>query len=124
VSLSGASLELALGSGVTADAMRAAGPQSFLIIDAANGQLNGTFNTLNFTSPGFLSSEWSVAYSPTAGNATLNFTPAFVPVPEPCMVLGFSAVALFAGLAVRRRRAARSLATVTLQVSTSHPRNS
>jgi fibronectin-binding autotransporter adhesin len=99
VSLTGGSLELALGSGVTVAGMRAAGPQSFTIIDAANNQLSGNFSTTNFTTAGFLASEWSVTTNPTTGNATLNFTP----VPEPAAVLGLAAGGLFAGCLFRRR---------------------
>jgi autotransporter-associated beta strand protein len=104
VSLTGGSLELALAPGVTVAAMRAGGPQSFTIIDAANGQLGGTFATTNFTTAGFSASEWNVSYNPGTGNATLNFTP----VPEPSTVLGLAAAALLAGWAVRRRYAARN----------------
>ena len=87
VSLNNALLELVLGPGVTVAAYRAAGPQSFTIIDAANGQLNGTFTSTDFTSAGFLASEWSLTYDTTTGNANLNFTPNFTPVPEPALVL-------------------------------------
>jgi autotransporter-associated beta strand protein len=99
VSLTGGSLELALGSGVTVAGMRAAGPQSFTIIDAANNQLSGNFSTTNFTTAGFLASEWSVTTNPATGNATLNFTP----VPEPAAVLGLAAGGLLAGCLLRRR---------------------
>ena len=90
VTLTGGSLELALGSGVTVAGMRAAGPQSYTIIDAANSQLSGTFSTTNFTNAGFAASEWTVAYNPGTGNASLNFTP----VPEPATVLGLAAAML------------------------------
>ncbi len=101
VNLNNAALELVLGPGVTVAGLRAAGPQSYTIIDAANGQLNGTFATTDFTTAGFAASEWNVSYDAPTGNATLNFTP----VPEPALVLGLGAVALLAGRVVRRSRA-------------------
>jgi autotransporter-associated beta strand protein len=101
-------LEITLGAGVTVDSFRAAGSRSFTIIDAGNGQLNGTFSAANFTNAGFASTEWSVTYDNTAGNATLNFTP----VPEPQVTLGIaSGVALFGGLCWRRRNS-RALSAI------------
>ena len=99
VTLTGGSLELALGSGVTVAGMRAAGPQSFTIVDAANNQLSGNFSTTNFTTAGFAASEWSVTTNPATGNATLNFTP----VPEPATVFGLASGGLLAGCLLRRR---------------------
>ena len=52
VTMSSGSLEVALGSGVTVASFRAAGPRSFTIVDAANGQLSGTFSSTNFTNAG------------------------------------------------------------------------
>ena len=108
-SLSGtSSLQVALGSGVTVDSFREGGPRSFTVIDAANGQLSGTFSTTNFTAAGFLPSEWSVTYSPATGNANLNFTP----VPEPSTVLAIASLGLFAAWGVRRRIATHGIPTV------------
>jgi len=103
----GGSLELALGSGVTVAGMRAGGSQSFTIVNAANGQLSGTFATTDFTTAGFAASEWSISYDTASGNATLNFTP----VPEPALLLGVCATALLAGRAVRRRYPVRLATT-------------
>jgi len=103
VALTGSSLELVLGPGVTLANFRAGGARSFTIIDAANGQLNGTFSTTNFTDAGFQASEWSVSYNNATGNVTLGFAP----VPEPSLVLGLCAAALVAGWAIRRRFAVR-----------------
>lgn len=105
VSLTGGSLEIGLGSGVTVAAFRAAGARSFTIIDAANNQLSGTFATTNFTTAGFAASEWSLTYDAPGGNAILNFTP----VPEPTTVIGICAIGLGMGLAVRRRFSSRSV---------------
>jgi len=97
--IGGGSLELALGSGVTVAGLRASGPHTYTILDAANGQLTGTFATTNFTSAGFSASEWSVTYDNTSGNVTLNFTP----VPEPGTTLGIAAGSLAGFLFIRRR---------------------
>ena len=105
VTLTGGSLELALGSGVTVAGMRAAGPQSYTIIDAANSQLSGTFSTTNFTNAGFAASEWTVAYNPGTGNASLNFTP----VPEPATVLGLAAAMLLTVRLIWNRFARRAM---------------
>lgn len=101
--LTGGSLALELGSGVTVASFRAAGARSFTVIDAANGQLSGTFATTDFTSAGFAASEWSVTYDTAAGNTILNFTP----VPEPFTVLGIGAFGFLGGWAVRRRASSR-----------------
>jgi autotransporter-associated beta strand protein len=108
VGLTGASLELVLGSGVTVASMRASGPHSYTIIDAANNQLTGTFATNNFAALGFAASEWTINYNSAAGNAVLNFTP----VPEPATVLVIAAIGLIACYAVRRRLAVRTSAVV------------
>jgi hypothetical protein len=105
VALTGGSLELALGSGVTVAGMRATGPQSYTIIDAANSQLSGTFSTTNFTNAGFAASEWTVAYNPGTGNASLNFTP----VPEPATVLGLAAAMLLTVRLIWNRFARRAM---------------
>jgi len=90
VTVTGGSLELALGSGVTVSSFRAGGPRSFTIIDAANGQLTGTFAPPDFTTAGFAASEWSIGYNAAAGDVTLNFTP----VPELVAMLGVAAAGL------------------------------
>jgi len=97
--IGGGSLELALGSGVTVAGLRASGPHTYIILDAANGQLSGTFTTTNFTTAGFAASEWSVAYDTTNGNVTLNFTP----VPEPATILGIASAGVGVCLLIRRR---------------------
>ena len=109
VTMSSGSLEVALGSGVTVASFRAAGPRSFTIVDAANGQLSGTFSSTNFTNAGFLASEWSVTNNNSNGNVTMNFTP----VPEPSTVLGVAAAGMFAAWGLRRRRV--SLAVVRVR---------
>jgi autotransporter-associated beta strand protein len=108
VSLTNASLELVLGPGVTVGDFRAAGPQSFTIIDAASGQLGGTFATTNFTTAGFGATEWSLTYDNAGGNAVLQFSP----VPEPAVVLGLGTAALLAGWAIRRRLTVRGRSVV------------
>jgi autotransporter-associated beta strand protein len=99
-SLTGGTLQLALGPGVTVADFRAAGPRSFSIIDAPNGQLSGAFSTADFTTAGFSASEWTIGYSPASGNVTLGFAP----VPEPGAVLGVAAAGLLAAWGVRWRR--------------------
>jgi autotransporter-associated beta strand protein len=102
----GGSLEVVLGPGVTVESFRAGGPRSYTIIDAASGQLSGTFSATDFSTAGFAPSEWAVAYDGLGGNVVLHFTP----VPEPATVLGVAAVGLLGALGVRRWRAARAAA--------------
>lgn len=92
-------LQLALGSGVTVASIRASGAKTYTIIDGGSLAAGNTFSTTDFTTAGFLASEWVVTYDTTNGNVLLQFTP----VPEPGTVLGIAAAGLAAFTLVRRR---------------------
>jgi autotransporter-associated beta strand protein len=96
-----------LGASTVDDIRNAVGvgnTRTYTIVNAASAATSGTFSTTDFTTAGFLASEWSITYNPN------NTVLAFTPVPEPTTVLGLGA--LVCGILAARRRKAVKEASV------------
>lgn len=89
-------MRLAL-AGVTVEQLRAAGPQQFIVL-STDGTIGGSFALTDFTTAGFLDSEWQLIQ--TNNTVVLSFTP----VPEPGSMLAVVVTALAVAAGVRRFR--------------------